>query len=118
MSKNQKAVINLHDNPEAESKIETIKNLIFGKNIQEYDSEFEALRKDILDKKKVLEDLMEEVGADLRKSIDNLSTDVNIRITELEQDLEGKLEGLSEKSVDKDTLGKLLMELGKKVSEK
>ena len=118
MSKDQKAVINLHENQEANSKIEVIKNLIFGENIQAYNSEFESLKQDIIDKKKILEDLIEEVSADLKKSIDNVSTDVNVRITDLEQSLEGKFEKLETKSVDKDLLGKLLIDLGKKVSNK
>ena len=118
MSKDQKAVINLHENQETESKIEAIKNLIFGDNIQAYDSEFETLKQDILDKKKILEDLIEEVSTDLRKSIDDVSTDVNIRITDLEKSLEGKIEDLDSKSVDKDLLGKLLINLGEKVSSK
>jgi len=118
MSKNQKAVINLHENQETESKIEAIKNLIFGDNIQAYDSEFETLKQDILDKKKILEELIEEVSSDLKKSIDNVSTDINIRITDLEQSLEGKIEKLETKSVDKELLGKLLIDLGEKVSNK
>ncbi|MCP4977152.1 MAG: fructose 1,6-bisphosphatase [Maribacter sp.] len=118
MSKNEKAVISLHENQEADSKIEAIKNLIFGDNIQAYNSEFESLKQDILDKKKVLEDLIDEVSSELRKSIDDVSTDVNIRITDLEKSLEGKIENLETKSVDKDLLGKLLIDLGKKVSNK
>ncbi|MBT8297582.1 MAG: fructose 1,6-bisphosphatase [Maribacter sp.] len=118
MSKNQKDVINLHENKETESKIEAIKNLIFGDNIQAYNSEFESLKQDILDKKKIMEDLIEEVSSELRKSIDDVSTDVNIRITDLEKSLEGKIEELDTKSVDKDLLGKLLIDLGKKVSSK
>ena len=118
MSKNEKAVINLHDNKETESKIDIIKNLIFGENIQAYNSEFELLKKDIESKKQVLEDLIDEVGSELRKSIDNLSTDINIRISDLEQNLEDKIGNLEERSVNKEALGKLLIELGEKVSKK
>jgi len=118
MAKNEKAVIKLHENGAPESKIEAIKQLIFGENIQAYDSEFETLKKDILSKKKALEKLMEEVGDELRLSIDNLSTDINIRLSELESSLEDKIENLDEKSVDKNALGKLLIELGEKVSKK
>ncbi len=118
MSEDQKAVINLHENQEANSKIEVIKNLIFGENIQAYNSEFELLKQDIIDKKKILEDLIEEVSSDLKKSIDNVSTDVNVRITDLEQSLEGKFEKLETNSVDKELLGKLLIDLGKKLSNK
>lgn len=119
MSKNDKAVIALNKKEDdTNSKIEAIKNLIFGDNIQAYDSEFESLKQDILNKKKVLEELIEEVGADLRTAIDNVSTDVNIRITELENNLDSKIEDLGAETVNKKILGKLLVELGEKVGNK
>lgn len=119
MSKADKVVtMDTSQNEEASSKIEIIKNLIFGENIKTYESEFETLKKDILDKKKVLEDLIEEVRQDLKTAIDNVATDVNIRITELEDKLEDKIEHLETEKVDKKMLGKLLVELGEKVSEK
>ena len=118
MTKNRKTVINLHENQETESKIETIRNLIFGDSIQAYDSEFESLKKDILTKKKALEDLIEDVSSELRKSIDDVATDVNIRITDLEKNLATKIDDLEDNSVSKETLGKLLIELGEKVSNK
>ncbi len=101
-----------------ETKIDAIKNLIFGENIQAYDSEFESLKKDILSKKKVLEKLIEEVRENLNTAIDNVSTDVNIRITELEDSLEHKISEMDANTVSKENLGKLLIDLGEKVSQK
>jgi len=103
---------------EVESKIEIIKNLIFGENIKTYDSEFELLKKDIQKKKRVLEDLVEEIRQDLKTAIDNVATDVNIRISELEEKVENKTENLETNMVDKKMLGKLLVGLGEKVSQK
>lgn len=100
------------------SKIETIRNLIFGENIEAYNSEFEGLKSDILNKKKVLEDLVEEVRKDLKSAIDDVAIDVNIRITELESKIEEKIENLDADKVDRNTLGKMLMELGEKVSQR
>lgn len=117
MSKNNK-VVQLNDKQEeAKSKIEIIKNLIFGENIEAYDSEFDLLKKDIERKKKILEELIEEVRQDLKTAIDNVATDVNIRITELEDKLEDKIESLQTDKVDKRMLGKLLMDLGEKVGK-
>ncbi|RAV28038.1 fructose 1,6-bisphosphatase [Sinomicrobium soli] len=99
------------------SKIEAIKNLIFGENIQEYNSEFEAVKKDILQKKKELQHLLEETRAELMQTIDNLSTDLNIRITELENSLQEKAESLDQEKVDKSTLGKLLIQIGEKIRD-
>ncbi len=98
------------------SKIEAIKNLIFGENIVQYDGEFETIRKDLQKKKEVLENYIDEVRNELMQSIDSLSTDVNIRITDLEQALQEKTDKLSEKKVDKKELGKLLINLGEKIS--
>ncbi len=119
MTKKHEAMFKLEDKIESSvSKIEVIKNLIFGETIQAYDSEFEILKNDILEKKKVLEDLIEEIRNDLNSSIDGIATDVNIRITELEKNFEDKIEDLGEEKVNKKMLGKLLVDLGEKISAK
>lgn len=99
------------------SKIEAIKNLIFGENIAEYNSEFESIKVDLDKKKKVLEELIESTRSELNIAIDNLATDVNIRITELEGAIENKLDNLDEKKMDRKLLGDLLIKLGTKISE-
>ena len=101
---------------DSSSKIEAIKNLIFGENIEQYDSEFDQLKKDLDKKKKALENYIDEVREELMQSIDSLSTDVNIRITDLEDSLNAKAEALSEEKVDRKQLGKLLISLGEKIS--
>ncbi|QBA65022.1 fructose 1,6-bisphosphatase [Muriicola soli] len=103
---------------ETASKLELIKNLIFGENIQAYESEFELLKKDILGKKKQLEDLIEAVRTDLRMSIDDVATDINIRITELEDKLESRFEDVEKDQIQKKELGNLLIELGEKIQKK
>ena len=102
---------------DASSKIETIKNLIFGENIQAYNSEFETLKKEISSKSNELKGFIEETRQELNSLIDNLSTDVNIRITELEDNITEKVDDLETKKVDKNTLGELLIKLGNKISE-
>jgi gas vesicle protein len=104
------------ENLDSSSKIEAIKNLIFGENIEQYDSEFDTLKKDLDKKKKILEDYIDEVRNELMQSIDSLSTDVNIRITDLEDALNAKAETLTEQKVDRKELGKLLINLGEKIS--
>lgn len=99
------------------SKIDAIKQLIFGENIQEYNTEFEAVKQDILQKKKELEALMDDVKAELLQNIDNLSTDINIRITELENNLENKADALADKKLDRRDFGDLLIKLGEKISQ-
>ena len=121
MSKKEQPVIELNKGQEdalAKSKIEVIKNLIFGENIQAYNSEFEKLKKDILTKKKTLEALIEEVRSELQSAIDDVSTDVNSRIDKLEENLEDKIEDLQTDIVQKEDLGKILIEMGERISKK
>lgn len=117
MAKESKAIEEkVSDDPS--SKIEAIKNLIFGENIAAYNSEFEKVKKDISSKKKELEDFIEDTRKELNQAIDNLSTDINIRITELEDNLADKVDMLDTKKVDKKTLGDLLINLGEKINQK
>lgn len=99
------------------SKINAIKQLIFGENIEAYNHEFETLKQDIQNKKEALENLIDEVRKELLQNIDNLSTDINIRVTELENSLEEKTQNLNHKKVDKKLLGELLISLGEKISK-
>ncbi len=99
------------------SKIDAIKQLIFGEQIQTYNSEFDAVKKDILNKKNQLNDLIETVKLELLQNIDSVAIDVNIRITELEDKLEDKIETLEDKKVDRKMLGELLTKLGEKISQ-
>ncbi len=99
------------------SKIDAIKQLIFGENIKEYNSEFEAIKADILKKKKELESVIVEVRSELLESIDNLSTDVNIRITDLEDNLNHKVETLQDQKLDRNMLSELLINLGEKIKK-
>ena len=102
---------------EVTSKIDAIKELLFGENIQAYDSEFETLKADIIAKKKELEHLIDDVKSELLKSIDSLSTDLNIRITDVEDAINSKIENLDEKKVDRKSLADLFIKLGEKISE-
>ncbi len=120
MSKSQQPVISINKKEEdalSKSKIEVIKNLIFGENIQEYNTEFDKLKKEILEKKKALEELIEEVRTDLKASIDDVSTDVNVRITDLEESLTQRIEAAESDIVHREELGKLLIQLGEKISK-
>ncbi|AUC83727.1 fructose 1,6-bisphosphatase [Lacinutrix sp. Bg11-31] len=116
MAKNDNSITNNTNATDSTSKIDAIKQLIFGENIQEYNHEFEAVKQDILKKKKELENLLDDVKSELLQNIDNLSTDINIRITELENTLEDKAETLDEKKLDRKLFGDLLIKLGEKIS--
>jgi len=116
MAKNDKTTHSNISSNNPNSKFDAIKQLIFGENIQEYNHEFEAVKQDILNKKKELEHLVDDVKVELLQNIDNLSTDINIRITELENTFQDKVDTLEDKKIDRKILGDLLIKLGEKIN--
>ncbi len=100
---------------ESAQRLEAIKNLIFGENIQQIDQDFNTLKAHIEKRKEELENLIDETRKELNHTIDNLATDLNIRITDLENSLNEKAEELDHKKVDRNLLGTLLVSLGEKI---
>ncbi|MCV6631511.1 MAG: fructose 1,6-bisphosphatase [Flavobacteriaceae bacterium] len=100
------------------TKIDVIRELIFGENMTEYNAEFQALKKDLEKKRKELRKMMHEIREEMDQTIDSLSTDLNIRISDLESQLEEKSEDLLDRKVEKETLGAFLIELGEKIQKK
>jgi|GEM_PF-382996 len=100
---------------ESASRIEAIKNLIFGENIQQIDNDFQTLRNEIDKKKEELENYIALVNKQLSETIDNLDTDLNIRITELETKMNENIDNLNHVKVDRKVLGNLLVGMGEKI---
>lgn len=100
---------------ESAQRLEAIKNLIFGENIQQIDSDFSTLKQHVETRKEELEAFIEETRKELLGVIDNLSTEVNIRITDLEDNLNEKIEDLNDKKVNRSDLGSMLVSLGEKI---
>jgi hypothetical protein len=100
---------------ESAQRLEAIKNLIFGENIQQIDEDFQGIKNLIDKRKEELDNYIEETRKELLHTIDNLSTDVNIRITDLETSLNEKADDLNHKKVDRNSLGKMLVQLGEKI---
>lgn len=100
---------------DASSKIETIKNLIFGENIKAYDSEFETLKKDLETKREELKKYIEDVHEELNGLVDNISTDINIRLTTLEGKLNDRVNKFEDEKLDRDKLADLLIKMGENI---
>lgn len=100
---------------ESAQRLEAIKNLIFGENIQQIDLEFQSIKNHIEKRKEELENFIEDTRKELNATIDNLATDLNIRITDLENSMNDKTEELNHKKVDRNLLGTLLVSLGEKI---
>ena len=103
-------------------KINAIRDIIFGSDMQEYDHKFETLKKDLDDRyKKHKKDLQE-----LQKTIDNkldelkdtmmeLKKQTDTQIDSLTSDVNQELDTLRDDKTERRTLGALLEELGRKL---
>ncbi len=99
------------------SKIDAIKELIFGENMEAYESEFKTLKTEIEKQKKELEELLYQVRKELLQNMDNLNTDLNIRITYFEDTLKNFTPEQDHTKMDKKTLGEMLIKLGERISK-
>ena len=100
---------------DANSKIDAIKQLIFGENMAEYSQEFDTLKKELEKRRQELSDFIDDTRKELMVAVDNLGTDLNIRISDLEEAINDKTENLSKSKIDKSQLGDLLIEMGEKI---
>lgn len=100
---------------DANSKIDAIKQLIFGENMAEYSQEFDTLKKELATRRQELSDFIDDTRKELMGAVDNLSTDLNIRISDLEDSLNEKAETLENKKMDRGQLGDLLIKMGEKI---
>ncbi len=103
------------NHPESASRIEAIKNLIFGENIQQIDIEFQTVRNEIDKKKEELESYIAQVNKELSQTLDNLETDLNIRITELDNKTNDNVAMLNHKKMDRKILGDFLINMGENI---
>lgn len=95
------------------SKLQAVKELIFGQEIKDYDSEFKHLHQLVEDNK----DQNASDTANQEKALQNLEKAITSRIDRLEADLMKKIANLENKKTDRAKLGKLLIQIGEKLQD-
>lgn len=119
--------------PEAASatldpKMEAVKQLIFGENMQQYDSEFNEIKalikktrtdveNEINDTRDALTKLINQTKETLTNDISDLRSDMNKKVTQLRSDMDDSVADLDEKKVNRKLLGTMLQEMGKQIAE-
>lgn len=115
---------NAEQNNEAEEKqhvvdnrIAAVRDLIFGENIQQYDSEFA----DVYEKLKSLEDKsnrnLAESVTNLENKLADLESLVDHKFQDLNDDLDKKLADLDDEKADRRKLGKALEKIAQMLQE-
>ncbi len=97
-------------------KLAAIKEIIFGENIKEYDSEFKSIHKAIDDQNEALNNKLEALKADLNKVVTEMKESFSKQLDAFKEDTKENMSKmkLDKKESDK-ALGEMLIEVGKKL---
>lgn len=109
-------------------KIEAVKQLIFGENMQQYDSEFNDIKtlikktrteieNEVNDTREALNKLINQTKDALTNEIGDLRSDMNKKMTQLRADMDESVADLDNRKLNRKLLGALLQEMGKQISE-
>ncbi|WP_299013748.1 hypothetical protein [uncultured Polaribacter sp.] len=110
------------NNPEEEkqqvdNRIAAVRDLIFGENIQQYNSEFE----DVFNRIKALKDSNEKKLSDSVTDLENKLADLESlmehKIADLNEDLDKKIADLEDEKADRKKLGKALAKIAQMLQE-
>lgn len=102
---------------EVDSRIAAVRDLIFGENIQQYNSEFE----DVFNKIKALQNETQKNLGDSVTNLENKLADLESlmdhKFQDLNEDLEKKLADLDDEKADRKKLGKALEKIALMLQE-
>lgn len=103
-------------------KINAIRDIIFGSDMQEYENKFDTLKKELDDRyekqKKDLQKLQKAIDSkmdDLKDHVEELRKQFDTRVDSLTSDVNQELDQLRDEKTDRHTLGALLEEIGRKL---
>ncbi len=96
-------------------RIDAIKELIFGENMQEYDAEFKDVKDLIAKTKQELTDQLEKAREGLINDIEQLRANMNEQLDELRKDTDNRIYDLQDAKADRRDLGKMLHEVADKL---
>ena len=101
----------------ADPKIEAVKQLIFGENMQQYDSEFNEIRATVKKARQELQDEIDETRDALTKLINELRSDTNKKISQLRADMDEAVVDLDNRKLNRKKMSELLLYVAKQISE-
>lgn len=102
---------------QVDSRIEAVRDLIFGENIQEYNSEFAAVYDKIQALKEESQRNLEEAVTQIESSLADLERLVDHKVQDLTADLNKGLEELDNAKVDRHKLGQALEKIALMLQE-
>lgn len=109
-------------------KIDAVRQLIFGENMQQYDSEFNEIKalikktrteieNELNETRDALNRLINQTKDSLTNEIQDLRSDMNKKVTQLRSDMDEAVADLDDRKLNRKLLGALLQEMGKQIAE-
>ena len=95
------------------SKLQAVKELIFGQEIQDYSQEFKTIHEAIA----AIQTKSEADQISNEKALQQLEKNITSRIDRLEADLSKKIANLEDKKTVRAKLGKMLIQIGEKLQD-
>ena len=100
-----------------DQRLEAIKELLFGQNVQEYRDEFRELKDQIKSQSKKSEEKNSELDSILSERIDQLESKVNEQFTAMNKRIEDGLAKLTVNTVDKKSLSSILIDIAQRLDK-
>jgi len=100
-----------------DAKIDVIKELIFGNNMREYQSEFEGLHDVVTQNKIDLENKLNTAKDELYDYLDEMRKELNSKIDDLQMNLQAEIDRLDDVKTDRKVLGDLFEHMAKEIKD-
>ncbi|MBU3011976.1 hypothetical protein KO506_11220 [Polaribacter vadi] len=104
-------------NQQVDTRIAAVRDLIFGENIQRYDSEFADVYEKIEALKKQSNNSLADAVTNLENKLSDLESLVDHKFQDLNDDLDKKLADLDDEKTDRRKLGKALEKIAQMLQE-
>lgn len=99
-----------------QSQITAIRDILFGNNMQVYETEFANIRNLIAQKGEESEQRQQQQFMELSETISNLEQKLRLQMKKNHEELLSALQNLDQAKADRHQLGKMFIEIGNKIS--
>ena len=97
------------------SKLDAVKELIFGQNLKEYDNEIATLNKQISEQKDMFTQKAEALNKEVSEAIKNIEKSLLAKINEVENLIKTELQEQNSSHLHKDKFAELMQEIANKL---
>lgn len=105
------------NNQQVDSRIAAVRDLIFGENIQQYNTEFDDVYSKIKSLKEETENNLSESVTNIERKLADLESLMDNKFQDLNEDLERRLADLDDEKTDRKKLGKALEKIALMLQE-